>query len=387
MEGIGFETERIVEGRARLLVPAHSSSVPPSHLPVFFNPRSKVSRDIAVLVTSTYFKGRGGLEMIEPLTGLGARIIRLMLEAGVFERGLGVDRNELAVRLARMNCELNGLTGRLDFVRSDANLVLVEAAAEGRRYDYVDIDPSGSHVPYIENGIRACRIGGLLGVSATDLAALSGSSPQTSEWRYGVSSCRTPFLKEVALRTMIYSVIRSAARLEMVASPVLSAYVSFFVRAFFTLDRGVTKVRQLLRKIGYLSYCERCYDVRRFGSLSDIELTCRFCSSRVKVIGPLYLGELSSPEFCRATLASGDREEFREAHSIVSKIADELQDVPYYYPVSLIARLARKSTPSPIKLVNTLRIIGYRATLTHFDPSAVKTDAELMEVVRLVSAS
>ncbi|MCS7143111.1 MAG: hypothetical protein NZ920_04885 [Aigarchaeota archaeon] len=382
---VDFETKLIREGRAVLVVPSMSGSAPPSHLPVFFNPRSKISRDLAVSVTAAFFSGARDLRVIEPLTGLGARVIRLLLEAGVFGVGFASDRNEQAIRLASMNRELNGLTERLVLRRANANLAMMEAVSKGERFDYVDIDPSGSHITYIESGILATKKGGILGVSATDLSALSGVSPTTSEWRYGVQLHRTYVLREVALRTMVCSVIRSAAKLGIAASPILTVHLNHFVRTFVRIEGGITKALDLLRRLGYLSVCPACHEVSTANQLREVIGRCVHCGSEVKPIGPIFLGRLSSPEFCEKLGRTIESGMYRETARLIYRVANELQDIPYYYPLSLIARLSKRSTPSPLKVVQALRDAGHVASLTHLDPTGVKTNATLREVRDLVA--
>jgi tRNA (guanine26-N2/guanine27-N2)-dimethyltransferase len=54
-----------------------------------------------------------------------------------------------------------------------------------------------------------------------------------------------------------------------------------------------------------------------------------------------------------------------------------------YYPVALLAKAVRTQPPSPTKLVERLEREGFKASLTHFDPTAVKTDAPADELLRL----
>jgi tRNA G26 N,N-dimethylase Trm1 len=261
---LGFEVKEIVEGRARLLVPKGVGEVDPSKLPAFYNPASKISRDIAVLVTYAYFSG-GDKTFAEPLAGLGARSVRLLLESGAFAEGKACDINENSARLISVNAQLNGLEGRLKAYHMDANVFLSTIAAERQKVHYVDLDPSGSPVRFLEGSLRALLPDGLLGVSATDLAALSGASPRTALWRYGLRLTRTVFRKEVALRALTAVAVMAASRLSRSAVPVFAVIHRHFARVFLKVRRGKMGAYRSVSQLGYLKYCHSCLNVERVG--------------------------------------------------------------------------------------------------------------------------
>ncbi|MEM4297671.1 MAG: hypothetical protein QW815_04820 [Nitrososphaerota archaeon] len=155
-----FPVKMTREGLAELVVPETGEAQATTRLPAFYNPLSKVSRDLAVMVVGAYFSGKTCSLAAEPLAGTGARIIRLLLESGSVSEGVAGDISEWAVRLSEINRERNGLAERLRIEHSDANLLLSRLAVEGGA-GYVDIDPFGSPVRYLENGFRATERRGL----------------------------------------------------------------------------------------------------------------------------------------------------------------------------------------------------------------------------------
>ena len=59
----------------------------------------------------------------------------------------------------------------LYFQKMDAKLAMADAS-----YQWIDIDPFGSPVPFIDSAIQSLARTGVLEVTATDTAALTGSS-------------------------------------------------------------------------------------------------------------------------------------------------------------------------------------------------------------------
>jgi len=381
-----FPTKWVMEGRARILVPAESGAADPSKLPVFYNPASKISRDIAVLVTGEYLAGSADNSLIEPLAGCGVRAIRLLLETDVFEGGIINDINSRASVLMRINASSNMLRDRLTIYNLDANLLLSKVAADGERASYVDIDPSGSPAPYLENAYRAVGRGGLLGASATDLAALSGTSASTARWRYGITLSKTIFPREVAMRSLVAFMVRTAARLGLAASPVLTLHHRHFLRVFTSVERGRMRAREAVSSVGYISYCPSCIRTEMVMELGDLSPICGSCGSRVHNLGPLWLGALSDREFAKRIVSSRERDDpvYGSALRIIGGIAEELQDIASYYPVSELARKARLPPPKPSRLVQALIEHGFRASTTHHDHSAIKTDAGFNETLSVM---
>ncbi|MEM1518095.1 MAG: hypothetical protein QXI27_06260 [Nitrososphaerota archaeon] len=383
---LGFPVKYIYEGKARLLVPLGVGEVDPSALPVFYNPASKISRDIAVLSVLGYFTGRSARLMCEPLAGCGVRTIRIILESGVVEQAIAGDINKNAARLISANASINGLGDRVRAMHIDANLLLAKMHAEHERADYIDIDPAGSPARFIENACRATNRDGMLGASATDLAALSGSSATTARWRYGMHLARTVFPKEVAARALAGFIVMTAARLGLAANPVLTVVHRHFLRVFVRLNRGRSKALRASSELGYLIHCKNCLSTVKSMSPVVANSKCHECDGQVVILGPVWLGELSDKELAGRVLESSkiDDPTYSEAIKLFRGVTEEIQDIPYYYPVAELARRASTSPPRVSRLIENLRELGYRASTTHHDHSAIKTDAPISEVLKLV---
>ncbi len=90
-------------------------------------------------------------------------------------------------------------------------------------FDYIDLDPFGTPVPYLHAAFHGLRRNGILAITATDTAPLAGTHAKKCLRRYQARPCRCVFGHEVGLRILIGYVARQAAMFDRgtVASAVL----------------------------------------------------------------------------------------------------------------------------------------------------------------------
>jgi tRNA (guanine26-N2/guanine27-N2)-dimethyltransferase len=204
---IDFPTETVKEGKVEILVPKLKAFVKtpseyaPSKAPVFYNPVMELNRDIAVLALQTYQKLLNQeISVCEPLTGCGVRGVRFAVEVKGVKKVLINDINRKAFQLANHNVQMSGLSGRITVANEDANCLLGCYGAPSKRFDAIDIDPFGSPVIYLDSAIRALRNGGLIALTATDMASLCGVYPKACIRKYGGKPLRTEYCHELAVR-------------------------------------------------------------------------------------------------------------------------------------------------------------------------------------------
>ena len=157
-----YSTETVKEGKVEVVVPKLSAYVKkpsdyaPSKAPVFYNPIMELNRDLAVLALQVHQKLLGReVSACEPLTGCVLRGVRFAVEVEGIRRVFLNDIKPESSRLARFNAELNNVEDIVEVANEDANLFLSRNGAPRKRFDYVDIDPFGPPVPYMDSAIRA----------------------------------------------------------------------------------------------------------------------------------------------------------------------------------------------------------------------------------------
>lgn len=359
--------------------------------PVFYNPRMKLNRDSAVLTLRAYQRiSSRSLKICEPMCGTGVRGIRLALEVGGLEEAVLGDINPFAVRLAEINAALNNVSDRVRTRLMEANLLLTLHSAPGQRFDYIDIDPYGSPVPYLESALRACRDGGIIALTATDMAPLCGVNPGACLRKYGGRPLRTEYSKELALRLLIGSLVKAAARIEMYAEPIFSFSIDHYARVYATVGRGARGADSCLAEVGYILHCSRCLSRRviREG-LRGIRDVCEVCGGEIEAGGPLWTGRLADPAFCSLMASSLDEQPFGERRlaRLINLIRGESELPPTFFNIDLhCSRLGIRSQPTD-KVLKSLREAGFRASRTHFDERGVKSDASATEFQRILKES
>ncbi len=382
---MSFPTEIITEGKAKIIIPKMSEYLredgiyEPAHAPVFYNPKAKKNRDIAVALAKVQRDNQGRLYALEPLAGTGVRAIRFALEASA-DLVIAVDSNPLAVDLMYKNVKLNKVENVVRVIFGEANAVMHSRELRcGHYMDLVDVDPFGSPMPFIDAAIRATRRRGLVMATATDGGPLTGSRPQAALRKYGAKIVRTPVSKEFAIRILMGAIMRIAAIREVALKPVLNFFGDYYVRVSFTLDRGASRTDDMLAKLGYVLYC-KCHEIKivRGYPYPDASESCG--CGKLSWIGPLWLGPLTSDMAKRALdYLEG------EARDLVAKVVEEDQvPFPNVYRVDAIASYFSISMPSPRLVVARLREVGFKAFQAHYDYRVIKTDAPYEEVVKAI---
>jgi tRNA (guanine26-N2/guanine27-N2)-dimethyltransferase len=266
------------------------------------------------------------------------------------------DRDSKAVRLIERNAKLNKLEVNIE--NRNANILLLENV-----FDFIDIDPFGSPIYFLDSAAKSIKNNGIIAMTATDTAPLCGTSPLTCLRRYGIKSFRVDFLKELGLRILISAVIKNFAKYDQAFSPIFSYYRRHYFRVFGRIERGAWRANKLMKQFEYLSYCSKC-GFRKKGILEK----CEYCKSKIELIGPIYLGDFASIEFCNKIIKK-TRSEF------VKIIRDEQGYLPYY-EIHKLCKLNKKQPKRMEELLEKLE--GKR---THFTPLGIKTKKSFEEVL------
>lgn len=323
--------------------------------------------------------GRGLRVFVEPLAGSCVRSIRVLLEAGL-ELAYANDIEPAAVWLCRVNSRLNSLEGRLLVSRADASEFCYTLEREKVPVDFVDVDPFGSPVYYLQPAIRLVGRSALLSVTATDTATLGGKYPERAFYRYGVSVFETPFSREVAARVLLYAISRAAAFQERAVKPLLVFYERNYVKAVVAVERAsVSRLREALEgSLGFVTVDARMTPQGFVPWVPGFE---GVPARPGALLGPLWVGRLCDPSFVRTVLelarSSGHEGALSKENFRRLEVLSEECDVraPYYFNLQALSKALRVNQPGVGRLIEALRSMGYAASRTHFDPAAVKTDA------------
>jgi len=393
-----FPVEVIHEGAVNIAVPRFESfrkgvwDYVFSRAPVFYNPRMRICRDVAILVLQSYQRTvNRELRVSEPLAGCGVRGIRFAREVDGVSAVYINDINERAYKLAQHNIQLNNLTDKVSASNEDANLFLAKYAAPKKRFDFMDIDPFGSPTPYLDSAIRALRDGGLIALTATDLAPLCGVYPKVALRKYGGLSLRTEYCHEIAVRLLAGSLATAAAKHEIGVKVIFSHSTDHYVRLYALINYGAKRADESLGDMGFILHCFKCFHREFHKSVILAQsMACPECGSTMRFAGPLWLGEISNREFCalmEENLRSLKHINDSRVARIISLVKEESGAPATYYVIDKICDKIGIPIPPVKNVINYIREMGFTATRTHFHSKGIKTDAPAAAIVRAVKNS
>lgn len=373
------------EGFAELLVPEKiEEDGKIRKAEVFYNPVMEIERDISILAFQSYQKEIGkNIKICDLMTGCGARGIRYALEIKGIEKVIINDLNPSAISLAKRNVIRNKIDKKVSLKCFDSNVILNMYAVPGNRFDIIDIDPFGSPAPFLDSAVRAIKNGGLLAITATDLAPLCGAKPIACRRKYGGKPLRTEYCHEIGARILIGSLVSIAARNDLAIKILLCYHSHHFTRVYALINRGILAANKCLKEMGYIAHCFDCLNREMFDKLSKIKSSCNVCGKKFSFAGPLWLGELYDKDFCRIMLDELEKRSFNrkfEAQKILREILVEKQECPLFYVVDKICSKLKIKTVSVKEVVKELELRGFENSITHFHKAGFRTNAKIFEL-------
>ena len=230
----------------------------------FYNLEQVLNRDLTIIM----------LNLLKPrlfLDGFGATGIRgIRVSKETNAHSVISERSETSFKLLTRNVLLN---------KSDAEIHWSSFEEMVTRYDFdfIDVDPYGSIIPYLDISLNNVKNRGYIGFTATDLSALSGALPEKTLRRYGTIIPRSLMRHEFGIRNLIGTVARRAAALDAGIEPLLSFWNKHYYRIFVRVVRGAAKADETLKSIGIVKLPEL------IGKAYSGE-----------VAGPIWLGKLEN---------------------------------------------------------------------------------------------
>ena len=363
MVKFGFEIEEIKEGKARITVPKAQRGKGPGKKEgfPFYNPVMVVNRDISVLVLQRSMEDRP-LKALDGLSGTGIRGLRFALEVDGDLSVVLNDWNEMCYELILENLKKNGIENA-QAKQEDLNHLLT-----GDRFDYVDVDPFGTPIYFLDSALRGVKDGGVLAVTATDTAALAGSYPNACRRKYQADPLPISTRHEIGLRILIGHCARTAGKYGLRVRPLLSHSTDHYYRIYLEITEGKSSTGDSPDDMGFYSW-----NPTTFESVLEREK-----KENLQVAGPLWIGRLWDGEFLR---------NLRPRLYMSSKTSRTLDlikreseiDFPFYSSDDLASRLG-VHTPSIARILELMAEKGFDSSRTHFDPKGFRTNAPIDEV-------
>ncbi len=293
-----------------------------------------------------------------------------------------VDANPQAIKQAKANSRKSKVK-RGKFACDEANAFL---ATHAHSFDWVDLDPFGTPAPFLENALRAIHAvhdGGVISVTATDLASSAGRYPAPCVRNYSAKPLYCEFSHEAALRLTLGALARSAARLELGIEPLASWYEEHYVKIIARVSEGAAKADNALKSVGFVNYCAAC------GNREASEVPkekCGFCGKSGKTAvwsGPLWLGGISDDSFLTKMVELAENEKEKSFASLLLEENDSAFP-PWFFDLHELGSKLKVNSPNKLALIEKLKKKGFRAARTHYAGAAIKTNAGYEDLRRLL---
>lgn len=394
---------------------------------VFYNPVQEFNRDLSILVLrvfSRYFieeksslkkikesptfsndlqsanlpekgvKFENGISILEALSATGLRSIRYAKEIPGIKQIIANDLSEQAVADIKRNVEDNQVLDIVTPNHDDATMLMYKHRREGR-FDVIDLDPYGCPSIFLDSAIQSVTDGGLLLVTATDMAILAGNSPETCYSKYGSVSLKIKSCHEMAVRILLQCIESHANRYSRYIVPLLSISADFYIRVFVRVYTSAHKCKFTLSKLSNVFHCTGCdsFTLQPLGCLKKndkpnnfkfglpavpvVPMKCEHCGGTQHMGGPIWSDPIHSSDFVEKLLQniSEDLGTFRRIEGVLNMINEELHDSPLYYTLDRLSGTLHTETMPMLAIRSAILNAGFRVSYSHMNKTGIKTDA------------
>lgn len=359
--------QSITEGKTDILVfktkeskkgPGSKDKVP------FYNPSMELNRDFSILVCQWLLNNsKKHVDLLDGLAASGIRGIRLANELeGDFDVTIN-DWNTDAYDLIKKNVEKLNLKN-VTLANCNLNSLLSE-----KRFNYIDIDPFGSPVYFVDSAMRSILHEGVIACTATDTAPLCGTYPKVCLRRYGATPFHSEVMKEIGLRILLGVICREAGKYDKGIKPLVSYVTDHYFRVYVQVMNGTSWANESTSN----------YYTIKAGELVGSETT-------KKVIGPLWTGKLHNKkalEELRTLLFEKQLNTKNSLWKLIDLLEDESDAPIFFYAADKLASTLKKTSPKMDVIFESLRKKGYEVYRTHFSPKGFKTNAPVKEIEKV----
>ena len=359
--------ENVVEGGTNILVYKSKKSKKGPGLKddfPFYNPAMELNRDLSILICQWLIdNSKKKLNILDGLAASGIRGLRIANEVcGEFNIIVN-DWNPKAYDLAKKNIKNLNLKNIVAFNRNLNSLL------SDNKYDYIDIDPFGSPVYFIDSAIRSICNEGIIACTATDTAALCGTYPKVCLRRYGAISYHSIVMKEIGLRILLGLICREAGKYDKSIKPLVCYCTDHYFRIYVQILNGTGRAND---------------SMKNFKIIKSKNL---FSPKNENIdIGPLWTGKLENKKIITELITMLFERKLntkKELWKLLDLLEEEADAPNFFYTTDKMASLLKKSPPKMEVVFERLKQKGYIVYRTHFNSTGFKTNATISEIEKV----
>lgn len=329
----------------------------------FYNPAMELNRDLSIVfVQWLLHKKNKHLDLIDGLASSGIRGLRIANEVdGDFYVTIN-DWNEQAYLLIKKNIEQDKLKNAVAFNKNLNVLLLKE------KFDYIDIDPFGSPVSYIDSAIRSINNEGVIACTATDTAALCGRYENACMRRYAARSYHSHLMKEIGLRILLGFLCREAAKFDKGIKPIISYSDDHYFRTYVMIRNGKRSANESM------------------ANYSLINIKDYFAVDKDVTVGPLWLGKIHDIYAVKEIRTLLFKKELNTKNSIwklLSLLEEEANAPLFFFTSEYLASFTKTPIIKLEIIMEELKKNGFFVSKTQFSPIGFKTDAAIKDLIEI----
>ncbi|HEC76906.1 MAG TPA: tRNA (guanine(10)-N(2))-dimethyltransferase [Thermoplasmatales archaeon] len=357
----------VFEGETKIFLEEfHDYSGPGRKHAGFYNPVLEIDRDLNVLFCR-YIAKKGAKKFLDGLASSGIRGIRIAREVdGDIEMHIN-DCNPKSYEIIKKNVEINGVSA---YVYNKHFCSVVQE----KKYDYIDIDPYGSPIPFLSCIFKALKKLTYISITATDTATLCGAFDKACIRKYQAIPLKKHSVKEAGLRILIGYMARQAGSFDYSFKPLIGYSYGHFFRVYAKIEKGARKSNENIKNVGWVGW-KNGWKLFEYDELD-----------KSFIAGPLWIGKIYDKEVIDEISQIVDKKKLNKKEKLKKMLAhfkEEESLPPLYYETRYIAKEIKTAQPKIERLIKKLKNKGYKAGKTHFMSDAFKTDAPYDEIKRL----
>lgn len=330
----------------------------------FYNPSMESNRDFSIILCQWLINNsKKHMRILDGLAASGIRGLRLANEiSGDFDVTIN-DWDKNAYYLIKKNVEKLKLKN-IEFLNCNLNTLLTE-----KKFNYIDIDPYGSPIYFIDSAMQSISHEGIIACTATDTATLCGVYPMVCFRRYAAMPYHSKVMKELGLRILLGFICREAGKYDKGIKPLVCYSTDHYFRVYVKIINSVKKANE---SMNYFSFIKP-------GEHIGYETTKKF-------IGPLWTGKLQNKKIfdqLRTILFEKQLKTRNLLWKLIDLLEEEADSPMFFYTSDNISSVLKKAQPKMKTLFQELRKKGYEVTRTHFNVKGFKTNAPVTEIEKM----
>jgi len=265
-----------------------------------------------------------------------------------------------------------------------------------KMFDIVDLDPYGSPSILLDSAVQAVQEGGMLLVTATDMAVLCGNNGEVAWSKYGAYPLRAKYCHEMAVRMLLQSIENAAIKYRRHIVPVISLSIDFYIRVFVRVYTSPIATKEAPCKLSYVYQCVGCdsHELQPVARMSTkgnvtkylpgagpvVPQRCTECGWHYNMGGPIWSAPIHDDEWLKNVKAEMEKNKdrypgFGKVHALLTTAQEELKDVPLHYDVHSMGGTLKAVPPNMWLFKSAIVNAGYRVSGCHSNPLGIKTDA------------